>query len=82
MDRFPLWSKFLPKPEERNLSAEFERALQICKMAKLGCKISCEIRKVWPPSWLDRNIGILPGVIVPVFIEFTAETKHAAKSLL
>ena len=24
-----------------------------------------------PPSWLHPNIGILPGVIVPVFIEFT-----------
>ena len=23
------------------------------------------------PSWLHPNIGILPGVIVPVFIEFT-----------
>ena len=24
-----------------------------------------------PPSWLDPNIGLLPAVIVPVFIEFT-----------
>ena len=39
-----------------------------------------------PPSWLHPNIGILPGVIVPVFIEFTGLTSNTlfaikAKSL-
>ena len=29
-----------------------------------------------PPSWLHPNIGVLPGVIVAVFIEFTAKITH------
>ena len=29
------------------------------------------VERKFPPSLLRRNIGLLPGVIVPVFIEFT-----------